>query len=63
VLPLTNAPGRLPIAEDDVSQSGMAESYAYLIIEPAFGFEIVKIFRVCLRAPEVHIGDFEIAPD
>lgn len=34
-----------------------------LVVEPAFGVEVVEEFGVGFGAPEVHVGDFEVGPD
>jgi hypothetical protein len=37
-------------------------SGAYLVVEPAFGFQMVKEFGVGLTPPEIHVCDLEITP-
>lgn len=36
---------------------------AHLVVESAGGVEVVEVLHVGLAAPEVHVGDFEVAPD
>jgi len=40
----------------------MTTGYTYLIIEPACGVKILKVFGVCFRAPEFQIGNLKITP-
>ena len=35
----------------------------HLVVEPASGIEVLEEFCVCLAAPELHVGDLEVAPD
>ena len=35
----------------------------YLIVEASRSVEVVEILCICFATPEIHIGDFKIAPD
>ena len=35
----------------------------YLVVEAAFGVEVLEVLRVDLASPELHVRDLEVAPD
>lgn len=42
---------------------GMVDEGAHLVVEATCLVEVFKEFRVNFAAPEVHVGDLEVAPD
>lgn len=54
----------LPIAGIDcVTMMLLLHLRTHLIIEATFRFKMVEELLVCFTSPEVHVGDFKVAPD